>query len=266
MFDRRVRSAIFYTAMVVALLVLVTKTQQKFLPGGLATQVGHNSEAFLFALLVSAEIQILRTRARTPRLLVGMAICGVVFVVLGLSLREADLPGTLTTLNEPVVGAGFLLFYLCLPRSRTTAVLSAVSVTICIAVLFHTTFVLDQAESLVPLALAGPAIDIFDPRLMGGDSSGKKAWRLIWVMTLTLLALVLIPLGAWAREDLSGGVATTIDYLRRAIEGYWGWVFVHAYFAFWLGAQWRSSDSEDRRRRGPDPSPAPGGAVTARQT
>jgi hypothetical protein len=193
-----------------------------------------------------------------------MAICGVVLVVLGLSLREAALPGTLTTLNEPVIGAGFLLFYLCLPRSRTTAVLATVSVTLCIAVLFNTTFVLDQAESLVPLVLAGPAIDIFDPRLLGGDSAGSKALWVAWMVTLTLLAVVFIPLGAWARaEDLGASAETTIDYLRRAIEGYWGWLFVHAYFAFWLGARWRSSDSVDRR--GPDRSPAPHGAMTARQ-
>ena len=124
MLDRRVRSAIFYTVMVVALLVLMTRTQQQFLPSGLARQVGHNSEAFLFALLVAAEIQILRNRVRTPRLLVGMATCGALLVVLGLTLRESALPGTLATLNEPVVGAGFLLFYLCLPRSRMTALLA----------------------------------------------------------------------------------------------------------------------------------------------
>jgi hypothetical protein len=84
------------------------------------------------------------------------------------------------------------------------------------------------------------------------------------MVTLTLLAVVFIPLGAWARaEDLGASAETTIDYLRRAIEGYWGWLFVHAYFAFWLGAQWRSSDSVDRT--GPDRSPARRGAMTARQ-
>jgi hypothetical protein len=266
MFDRRARSVIFYTTMVVVLLVLVTRTQQQFLPSGLARQVGHNSEAFLFALLVAAEIQLLRNRARTPRLLVAMATLGVVFIVLGLSLRQSALPGTLTTLNEPVIGAGFLLFYLCLPRSRMTALLAVLSVTLCIAVLFDTSFVLDQAESLVPLVLAGPAIDIFDPRLLGGDSVGTRALWVTWMVTLTLLAVVFIPLGAWARaEDLGAGAETTIDYLRRAIEGYWGWLFVHAYFAFWLGAQWRNAGSVDQGRRGRHRSPVPRGAVPAQQ-
>ena len=262
--DRRLRIAIFYTTMAVALLVLVTRAQQHVLPSGLATQVGHNSEAFLFAMLVAAEIQILRTRARTPRLLIGMASCGVLFVALGLALRASELPATLTTLNEPIIGAGFLLFYMCLPRSRTTALVCAVSVTLCIFVLVDRTFVIDQAESLVPLVLAGPAIDIFDRRLLDGDASGTRVLWMTWVVALTLVAIILIPVGAWAREDLSGGGAVTIDYLRRAIEGYWGWVFVHVYFAFLLGAAWRNSRSAGERE-GSHPSLASQGAMTAPQ-
>lgn len=265
MHDRRIRSALFYSTMAVALLVLVVKGQQLVLPSGLATQIGHNSEAFLFAILVAAQIQILRTRVRTPRLLIGMTGCGALMVVLGLALRESSLPPTVTTLNEPVIGAGFLLFYLCLPRSRTTALLSAVSVTLFIVVLSDTAFVIDQAESLVPLVLAGPAFDIVDRRLLIGDASGTKAVWMSWVVGLTLLAVLLIPVGAWARADLSGAPAATIDYLRRAIEGYWGWVFVHVYFAFLLGVAWRNSRSADERPGSGPPSPASQGAVTAPQ-
>ncbi len=57
----------------------------------------------------------------------------------------------------------------------------------------------------------------------------------------------------------------TIDYLRRAIEGYWGWVFVHVYFAFLLGVAWRNSRSADEPPGGRPPSLTSQGAVTAPQ-
>ena len=235
--------------MAVALLVLVTRAQQDFLPSGLATEVGHKQRGVPLR-------HARRGRNPDPQDAGAHAATAdrdgelrCLFVALGLALRASELPATLTTLNEPIIGAGFLLFYMCLPRSRTTALVCAASVTLCIVVLVDRTFVIDQAESLVPLVLAGPAIDIFDRRLLNGDASGTRALWMTWVVALTLVAIVLIPVGAWARDDLSGGGAVTIDYLRRAIEGYWGWVFVHVYFAFLLGVAWRNSRSGRRAAR-----------------
>jgi hypothetical protein len=252
MFGQRSRSIAFYAAMTAMLLVLVTRLQLDVLPESVGVQVGHNSEAFLFAILACAEIQLLRGRLRTASLLLGMAAVGCLLVALGLWLRSADLGPTLTTLNEPIVGAGFLLLYLCLPRSRVVAIVCAVVVTVAIVVLFHTSFVLDQAESLVPLALSGPAIDIFFPGLLADEPVTGRRLQVAWMLGLFVLAVVLMPLSDWARASLTGSLEDVIDYLQRAAEGYWGWIFVYAYFAFWIDATRRSrAEQTDAVTHGP---------------
>lgn len=114
-----------------------------------------------------------------------------------------------------------------------------------IVVLFDTSFVLEQAESLVPLVLAGPAIDIFFPGLLNDEPVGGRRLQLAWMLGLCVLAVALMPLSEWARTSLSGSLQDVIDYLQRAAEGYWGWIFVYAFFAFWLGATHRPQHSDD---------------------
>ncbi len=166
------RAAIFYVVMTVGLVVLVTKTQANFLPAGLSSQIGHNSEALLFAIVVAAEIQLLRGRRRTTALLATMVVIGLALIGLGLLLKGADFRSSIVTLNEPLIGSGFVLLYLCLPRSRATAVAVTVAVALYVIIFFNTDFVLDQAESLVPLALAGPALDVFDRTILRPHRAG----------------------------------------------------------------------------------------------
>ena len=154
------RVAIFYVVMAVGLLVLVTKFQANFLPSGLSSQIGHNSEALVLAIVVAAEIQLLRGRRRTPALLAAMVVVAVALIGLGLLLKDADFRSSIVTLNEPLIGSGFVLLYLCLPRSRATAITVAVLVALYVVIFYNTDFVVAQAESLVAIALAGPALDI----------------------------------------------------------------------------------------------------------
>src|SRR4051812_43867572 len=113
MFSPRNRAVAFYVVMAAALVLLVTKAQLLILPEGIGTQIGHNSEAFLFAILVCGQIQFLRGRLRTVPLILGMVAVGGLLVGFGLLLRASDLGPTIKTLNEPIVGAGFILLYLC---------------------------------------------------------------------------------------------------------------------------------------------------------
>lgn len=147
----------------------------------LRTKIGHNSEAFLFAILVPAEIQVLRGLTRTRFLLGAMVIVGMVSIALGLMLKSADIAPTLVTLNEPIIAAGFVLLYLCLPRSRAIAIAIAVLTVLYIIIFFNTGFVLDQAESLVPLALVGPALDIFDRTILQPFQPEESALRVGWM-------------------------------------------------------------------------------------
>lgn len=246
-----VRSAIFYVVTAVALLLLVTKTQKQFLPAGVATQIGHNSEALLFAILVAAQIQILRKISpgsaplMSPRL-VGIVVGAAVLIGLGLLLKDADFAATVVTLNEPLIGAGFVLLYLGLPRSTATAIAVTVAVVLYAAIFFDAQggFVLDQAESLVPLALAGPALDIFDRTILRPELEDTPGLRLLWMGLLLAAVIGLIFAAHWAREDLHGALRYTIDYGQRAAEAYWGWLLVHLYFSYWLGPLWRRTTTD----------------------
>ncbi len=236
----RARSAVFYVVMAVGLLLLVTKTQKQFLPGGLATQIGHNSEALLFALLVSAEIQVLRGLRGTARL-AFVGVGAVVLVVLGILLLNSDLIPTLVTLNEPLIGSGLVLVYLALPRSPVTGLVSALVVLAVVVVFFDTAVVLDQAESLVPLLLAGPALDVFDRTILQPGRADAPGLRLAWMALLLVVVIALMPAAHWARQDLHGPLRYGIDYAQRAAEAYWGWLLVHLFFSYWLGARWRTA-------------------------
>lgn len=239
------RSAVFYVLMVVVLLVLVTKAQKHFLPGFLATEIGHNSEAFVFALLVAAEIQLRRALGPSARLV--LAVGGaVVLVGIGVALLHSSLPPTVVTLNEPFIGAGLVGLYLLAPRSAVSAVVLFVAVVVFVVVFFDTSLVLSQAESLVPLALAGLALDVFDRTILRPGLEDQLGLRLGWMVLLLLVAVGAIFAARAARHHLVGPGPLTIDYLQRAAEAYWGWLLVHLYFSYWLGPLWRRDDSERR--------------------
>lgn len=238
----RTRSIVFYALVAAALLVLVTKTQQGFLPAGLARQIGHNSEALLFAGLVAAQLQVLRAIPTRPGRLVFIGIGAAALILGGLWLLDADLSPTLVTLKEPMIGAGMVLAYLAVPHPFRLAPVVSLLVLATVVVFFDTEVVLDQAESLVPLILAPLALDVFDRTLTRPDLPDTPGLRLIWMGILLALVLGSMAIAPWAREDLSNGLRLGIDYSQRAAEAYWGWLLIHFYFGYWLGRRWRTGE------------------------
>jgi hypothetical protein len=236
--------AAFYAAMFVILLLLVTKTQKQLLPLGIATEIGHNSEVFLFAILIPLEIQILRRVDYGVARLAATTVGGVILVLLGVALEHSGWAPTLVTLNEPVIAAGLILIYLGLPRSPLIGLAVSVLALLFIVILFNTSMVLDQAESLVPLFLTGLALDVFDRTILQPEAEDAPLRRVLWMGLLLLAAIGFMISAHWARQDLHGAFRLGIDYGQRAAEAYWGWLLVHAYFSYWLGTRWRSPLSE----------------------
>lgn len=242
----RLRGLVFYALVGAALVVLMTRLQQSFLPAGLASQVGHNSEALLFAMLVCGGIQVRRSLAGTSRTWVLTGTAGAL-VVLGVLLLQTDWTSSVRTLNEPLIGAGLVLAYTLLPRTPRVGVGFAIVVLAFIVVLFDTALVLDQAESLVPLMLAGPALDVFDRTILQPEREDRPGLRWAWVGLLFAAGLGFMAAASWARQDLEGPLRLGIDYGQRAAEAYWGWILVHVYFGLWLGSSWRSTSVDHRR-------------------
>lgn len=242
-----VRRSSFYGVLTLALVVLVTRSQHSFLPEGLASQIGHNSEALLFALLVCAGFEV-RTSLREGHRRPVLWAAGALLVVLGVLLVQSDLTSSVRTLNEPLIGGGLVLAYTTLPRSPRVGLGFALVVLAFIVVFFDTALVLDQAESLVPLLLAGPALDVVDLTILQPEAEARPGLRWAWMAGLACVAIGFMVTAPWAREDLAGPLRLGIDYGQRAAEAYWGWILVHGYFGVWLEAARRRQPADGRHR------------------
>ncbi|NYG60272.1 hypothetical protein BJ980_003195 [Nocardioides daedukensis] len=218
----------FLVVCAVVLAGLVTKLQQEFLPSALSTQVGHNSEVWALVLALGTGMFMLeRTEAtgtsRIPVLLVCLACLGLAAAVYWLGT-----PPTVKTLNEPLLGAGLLIGYLCLPRPLPRAVPWLITGIVAgvIVVWSQVTFVFLQAESMTALLVAPLAFDVMTSpaRRTPKASAGR--------VTAWLSLLILLPALALASGDLrtEGGFAPDlVDYLARGAEGFWGVALLQLY-------------------------------------
>lgn len=235
----RGRTVAFYSVLTLVLLLIVTGALPALLPGGVASRIGHNSESLLFAIAFCAVAQFLlpwlRHRRWSPWLVTvpGAVVC----FGFGTFLINSSWPATLVTLNEPVIATGFMLLYASVRRPFRYAAAVAAALLAFIIVFFHTSFVLDQAESLVPALLAPLALDVFDRTILEPWRKPKAGLRLLWMSFLAVVALGLMAAAPWARGDLHGPFRLGIDYGQRAAEAYWGWLIVHLYFGYWIGKQ-----------------------------
>lgn len=235
-----VRSLLFLGSLMLALVLLITGTQYAFLPSGLAGQIGHNSEALLLALLVAAVIHLRRGLLQRGRPVpVVLLPLSVALAAAGIALAHSGWATSLVTLNESLLGAAFVTVYLCLPRSPVIACLVCIATLGLVVIFFDTDFVLDQAESLVPLILAPLALDVFDRSILQPQRPDVPWLRNLWLGVLVAAAIGSMIAARWARGDLEGPLRLGIDYSQRAAEAYWGWLLIHGYFSLWLGSHWR---------------------------
>jgi hypothetical protein len=228
----RAWSVVFFAVMAAVLLVLVTKAQTSFLPEGMATRIGHNSEVFALAILAVAAILARRRRPPVPAW-VHVAVAAALAAV-GLFIFYGPVAPTVKTLNEPVF-AGAALWLFVLPRRPLPKVWLASIVLVAVVTLgYNTSLITLQAESIVVLILAPLVLDVTDRRLL--DPSAPDLPLLRWVM-IALLVLVPVVLIVFLKsEPLPGFFADAAKYASRGTEGFWGLAIVELYFVvrFWL--------------------------------
>lgn len=240
-----VRTWTFYLGFGVVCAMIVRHGFALFLPDRLATEIGHNGESFLFAIIVCATIQWFRpwaARQRHERWIV--AAYGLALYAFGWWLLKSGLPNDYATFNESFFGAGMVALYVQPKRPLRYGPWLAAVVLAVIVVFFKTEFVLVQSEDLVMIMLAPLGFDVFDRTILDRSAIDQPARRLGWCVALLVTWFVFWRLSTLVRPDLSGPVDYSIDYAYRAAEAYWGILFVHLYFSYWLGRAWRGRQEE----------------------
>jgi hypothetical protein len=228
----RAWTVVFFAGNALVLLLLVTKAQTKFLPLGLATRIGHNSEVFALAIFVVAAVL---SRWRRPPAPLGVhVVVAVLLLAFGLFIFYGPVPLTVKTLNEPVFAGAVLWLYVVPRRPIPLVWLSSVVLAVVVVVGYHTTLITLQAESIVALVLAPLVFDLTDRRLLDPAAHDRPVLR--WVM---ILVLVLVPVALIAflkTEPLPGFWADLAKYCSRGTEGFWGLALIELYFVvrYWL--------------------------------
>lgn len=218
----------FVVVWTVALLIIVLDRTSQLLPGALATQVAHNSEAFTLAILLSLALWLVQT----GRLPLGRALLGgAALLVLGIWVQSLDDLPRVKTLNEPILAAAVLLPYLALRRRPAGMWLVSVLVAAVIIVFHGTDLVRLQAETLVALMLAPIGFDLVDKGILRARYPLRTAVGLVWLAVLALGPFALMFLRS---HDLGAFGDATVLYLARGNEAFWGLLFVHLLVAWVL--------------------------------
>lgn len=240
-----VRSAIFYALGLLVCLMTIFGVFATFLPNGLATQIGHNREAVLLALLLAADIQYLRPWLSRQRQEVLLTFAyGAALIAFGWWLLHSGLSSDYFTFSESFFGAGALAWYVQPRRPFRLGLLVSVATVMVIIVFFDTYFVLDQAENLLAIILGPLAFDLFDRRILDRDAPERPLLRAGWTIGLIVGWFVFWRLAALVRPDLSGFLDYSIDYIYRAAESYLGFFVLGVYFSYWLGRSWRDRKAD----------------------
>lgn len=233
----------FFAAMAVVLLLLVTKAQTHFLPAGLATRIGHNSEVFALAIFSTAAL-LARRRVPPAPVWVHVAVA-VVLVALGFFVFYGPVGPTVKTLNEPIFASAVLWLYVVPRRPIPLVWVAAVVLAAVIAVGYHTSLITLQAENLVVLVLAPLVFDLTDRRLLDPTAPERPVLR--WAMIAFLLLFPVVLIAFLKSEPLPGFTADFAKYCSRGTEAFWGLAVIELYFVVRL---WLERSGAAGHRRG----------------
>lgn len=224
--------ATFVMIEVVALVLIVTQVLPQVLPDRLATQIGHNSESFVLAIILSLQVAWLRARRKASAgfdsqhrqvtadgaTMFVVALCSIVIFAVGLLLLGLDNP-RLKTLNEPVFAASFLFPYCALWPRRRPFVLAGVLALAFTLVFWSTDLVQQQAECLVALILAPWGFDLLSRWILRPVARPSIVGAVAWCGFLAVAPFALMVLKS---ADLGGFLDAAVLYGARGNEAFWG--------------------------------------------
>ena len=241
---------VYYGGLDALLLGIVLGVHKWILPAGAASNLGNNSEAYFFALVLAAWIQYGRARWPAPRAWSVALVLGAAWFLVGLGLGASSLPTRIKTLQEPSLALGLLIPYVTPPRPLPRVIVAGLPiiaiVTIVVGVkvgapppgeaLGFSNWVISQAETLGFVALVPIALDVVDRGILDRAAVTSTAARRTFYV---LLAVVPLGVAALGRAERVGNefVPLFLNYVARQHETFIAVLIVALYFAVGLG--WR---------------------------
>jgi hypothetical protein len=233
---RRIFAVLYYGGLALVLTLILLQLLDEVLGAKLATHIGHNSEAYLTALVLAAWIQYARprlagTRAEWPvALLVGAAM-----VLVGVALIQTDLPSRFRTLNEAFIALGVLIPYVQARRPVHPVLSYGLPglVLLLVLVVGDRGLVRDLAETATMLILIPIGLDLVDRGILQSDAVTSVRARWAWYAALVLIPVVFVALRRGAH--VGGWAGNRMLYSQRGLEGYIAAFFIEVYFAVFLG-------------------------------
>lgn len=233
---RKIIAVLYYGGLTLALALILLQLLDELLGKRLATHIGHNSEAFLAALVLSAWVQYARPRLAGRRAEWPAALLvGVIMLVIGIALVQTHLPSRFRTLNEAFVALAILIPYVQArrPLRRVLSYGLPAAVLLLVLVVGDRGLVRDQAESAIMLILIPIGLDLIDRGILQSDAVTSIRVRWTWYAALVLIPIVFVALRKGAH--VGGWAGNRMLYSQRGLEGYIAAFFIEVYFAVFLG-------------------------------
>ena len=247
---------LYYGGLALVLALILLQLLDEVLGRKLATHIGHNSEAYLAALVLSAWIQYVRPRLAGARAEWPVTfLVGVVMLAIGIALIQTDLPSRFRTLNEAFIALAVLIPYVQArrPVSRILSYGLPGVVLLLALVVGDRGLVRDQAETAIMLIVIPIGLDLIDRGILQSDAVTSIRARWSWYAALVLIPIVFVALRKGAH--VGGWAGNRMLYSQRGLEGYIAAFIIEIYFAVFLGWVGRRFTAA-HRRSGRDPATA----------
>lgn len=232
---RTALAIVFYGGLLVALAGALLQVWPLLLPSGLASQLGHNTEAYLLVIALGVWIQFVRPSleaADRAWSVTGAVALGCLAV--GVGLLASDWPSRFRTLNESFLALAVLVPYVTMRRrpSRGRAVALALAVLGVVVLAQPTQLGVDLAETFGMIMLAPLAFDVFDRGMLDPAATTSGRARLVWYGVLAVLPT---SLSALEYRLAVGGLAGDLTrYGVRIHEAFISMLVLGLYFAVQL--------------------------------
>jgi hypothetical protein len=250
----RIYAILYYGGLALVLALILLQLLDDVLGKKLAAHIGHNSEAYLGALVLAAWIQYVRPKLTGTRaewavtLLVGAAL-----LVIGIVLIQTHLPSRFRTLNEAFIALGVLIPYVQArrPVSRILSYGLPGVVLALVLIVGDRGLVRDLAETAIMLIVVPIGLDLIDRGILQSDAVTSVRARWSWYVALVVIPVVFVAL---RKAGVDGWAGNRMLYSQRGLEGYIMAFFIEVYFAVFLGWTGRRVVAAHRR---PTRTPAP---------